>query len=166
MTKYDMCEAMCALPEGAVTMRRRSLVLPMIILFAGVALFVLNGLLDNSPELSNLKSAIVLFGAIFVLLGGAMSLIRLGKGGMAPWHIKEGCFLKKEELKFTKEDKLQVVDLLKRRDFATLRSISNGDISAVVVNIWSTPSGEFIAAQAFEYIDLELQPISDMSHKA
>lgn len=161
-----MSEAICALPGGAVIMRRRSMILPLLILFAGVGLLVLNIVLDGSANMSNIKSAIVLFGAIFVLVGGAMSLIRMGKGGLAPWHIGERCFLKKEELKYTKDDKMQVQDLVKRGDFTTLRTISTGDISAIVVTLWSTPSGAFTAAQAFEYIDLELQPISELRVKA
>lgn len=157
-----MCKAICALPEAAVSMRRKSLIMPLILFFVGVALFVLNGFLESSAEMSNLKSAIVLFGAIFILVGGAICLIRLGNGGMAPWHNGEGCFLEKEELKFSKDDKLRIIDLVKHRDFTTLRSLNTGSVSSVIVYLWSTPSGNFIAAQAFEYIDLELQPISDM----
>lgn len=166
MAKYDMCEAMCALSEGVVTMRRHSLITPLIIFFAGVALFVLNGFIEGGVDTGNIKSAIVLFGAVFVLVGGAMSLIRLGGGGLAPWHTTEQKFLKKEELKFPKEDKMKVIDLVKRGDFTTLRTNNAGNISAVLVTLWSTPSGNFVAAQAFEYIDLELQPISELKVKA
>lgn len=166
MAKYDMCEAMCALPNNVVTMRRRSLVMPIAVFFVGVACFVVNGFLEGGSEMSNIKSAIVLFGAIFVLVGGAICLMRLGDGGMALWHTGEKCFLKKEELKFRKEDKTQVVDLVKRGDFTTLRSVNAGNVSAIVVMLWSTPSEGFVAAQAFEYIDWEMEPISELSVKA
>ena len=166
MAKYDMCEAMCALPNNVVTMRRQSLVMPIVTLFIGVTLFVVNGFLDGGSEMSNIKSAIVLFGAVFVLVGGAMTLIRFGGGGLAPWHTEEKCFLKKEELKFRKEDKTEVLDLVKLGNFTTLRSIKAANVSALIVTLWSTPSGHFTAAQVFEYIDLELQPVSELKVKA
>lgn len=166
MTKYDMSEALCALPGGVVTMRRRSLVMPISLLILGIALFVANGFLDGGTDMSNIKSAIVLFGAIFVLVGGALCMVRLGDGGFAPWHTGEKCFLKKEELKFRKEDKMKVVDLVKRGDFTTLRSDNAGNVSAIIVTLWSTPSGKFVAGQAFEYLDWEMEPISDIKVKA
>jgi hypothetical protein len=162
MAKYDMCEAMCALPGGVVTMRRRSLVTPLVIFFIGVALFVCNGFLEGGSDMNNLKSAIVLFGAVFVLVGGAMCVIRLGGGGMAPWCEKESCFLKKEELKFSKEDKMTVVNLVEKQDFTTLRQTPSDGVSAFVVEVYSSSKSGFVAAQAFEYIDLELQPASEL----
>ena len=95
-----------------------------------------------------------------------MSVIRLSGGGMAPWHTREKVFLKKEELRFNKEDKLAVVNLVEQQDFTNLRQLKQANISAVMVIMWSTPSQGFSAAQAFEYVELELQPISKLSVKA
>ncbi len=166
MAKYDMNEALCALPDGVIEMRRRSLAMPLGIFFLGVILFVINGMVDGGSDSANLKSAIVLFGATLVLIGGAMSVIRLSGGGMAPWHTREKVFLKKEELRFNKEDKLAVVNLVEQQDFTNLRQLKQANISAVMVIMWSTPSQGFSAAQAFEYVELELQPISKLSVKA
>ncbi len=166
MAKYDMCEAMCALPNGVIEMRRRSLVMPLAIFFLGVILFIINSLLEGNTDTANLKSAIVLFGAVFVLVGGALTIIRLNGGGKSPWHTSERCFLKKEEIRFNKEEKLKVVDLVERQDFTTLRQLKQADISALTVIIWSTPSGSFSTAQVFEYTDWELQPVSRLTIKA
>ncbi|MBR6760380.1 MAG: hypothetical protein IKM03_08410 [Alistipes sp.] len=166
MAKYDMSEALCALPNGVIEMRRCSLAMPLGIFFLGVVLFVINGMIEGGNDSANLKSAIVLFGAVLALVGGAMSVIRLSGGGMAPWHTKEKVFLKKEELRFNKEDKLTVVNLVERQDFTNLRQLKQANISAVIVTIWSTPSGDFSAAQVFEYVELELQPVSKLAVKA
>lgn len=166
MAKYDMNEALCALPGGVIEMRRRSLAMPLGIFFLGVVLFVINGMIEGGSDYANIKSAIVLFGATLVLIGGALSVIRLSGGGMAPWHTKEMVFLKKEELKFNKEDKLKVVNLVEQQDFTNLRQLKQANISAILVIMWSTPSGAFTAAQTFEYIELELQPVSKLSVKA
>lgn len=166
MSKYNMCEAMCALSEGVVVMRRRSLLMPFAIIFIGVALFILNSVIEGGSEMNNLKSAIVLFAAVFILVGGALCVARLGRGGMAPWSKKEARFLRKEELKFNKEDKFRVVDLVEQQDFTTLRQLKQADVSALLVVIWATPAGDFETAQVFEYADLELQPVSRLSIRA
>lgn len=166
MVKYDMMEAICNSTHGAIEMRRRSLVQPLGIFFLGVILFVINGMIDGGNSAANLKSAIVLCGAVLVIVGGALSVIRLSGGSLAPWHTAEKAFLKKDEFRFGKEDKLKVVDLVERQDFTTLRQLKQANISAVTVIMWSTPSGGFSAAQVFEYIELELQPVSKLAIKA
>lgn len=165
MVKYDMCEALCALSKGSIVMRRRSLTMPLVIFFLGVVLFIINSLLEGNTDTANLKSAIVLFGAVFVLIGGSMAVIRLNGKSLTPWHTKEMCFLKKEELRFNKDEKIKVVDLVERQDFTTLRQLNQANISAILVIIWSTPSGDFSVAQAFEYVELEFQPVSKLTVK-
>lgn len=166
MAKYNIEEALCLASEGAVEMRRRSLIMPIVIFLAGVVLFVINGFMEGGADTDDLKSAIVLFGAVFILLGGAMSIIRINGGSMAPWHNEELKFLKKEELKFAKEDKNRVVNLVEQQDFSTLRQLKQANISAVTVTLWTSPSGRFTAAQVFEYEELELQPISKLVVRA
>ncbi len=166
MVKYDINEALCHASQGEIVMRRRSLFTPLAIFLFGVVLFVINGFIDGNANMDDLKSAIVLFGAVFILAGGAMALIRLSGGGMAPWHSKEEAFLKKEELKFAKEDKNRVVNLVEQQDFSTLRQLKQANVSAVTVMLWTSPAGKFTAAQVFEYEELELQPISELVVKA
>lgn len=166
MAKYDINEALCLASEGKVEMHRRSLITPIAIFIIGIVLFVANGFIEGGTDMDDLKSAIVLFGAVFILVGGAMFLVRINGGGMAPWHNTEKVFLKKEELKFVKEDKNRVVNLVEQQDFSTLRQLKQANISAVTVMLWTLPSGKFTAAQVFEYEELELQPISKLMVKA
>lgn len=160
MKNYDMREALYALPNGVVEPRRKPVIIPMLIAIAGVVLLGANTMLPASADYANLKSALILFGAVLVVVGVIMCVVRFSGNSSTPWHVQDGCFLKKEELKFVKERGSKVRDLVSKGDFATLRSLPEDGVSAVTVVMYSSPRSKFCAAQVFEYVDLELQPVT------
>ena len=164
MAKYDMCEAMYDMLGGVVEPRRRSMTVPALIVALGVALLLINGfLIENAVDNANLKSALVLFGAIFIASGVIYALLR--QSG-APFHVQDGCFLCKRELKFYKERSHEVVDLVERADFTTLQQLPEDGVSAVTVVLYTSPRSSFCAAQVFEYEEMEMCPASDLVIKA
>ena len=162
MSKYDMCEALYALPEYHIVKRRKSLFTPVVVLLIGVALIVANSLLAGGEDLDTLSSALILFGGTFVGVGVVLLFARFSDSGFDPYHSMDGCFLKREELKFQKEQRSAVLDLLSKKDFTTLRNLPSDGISALVVIVYSSPKSGFAAAQAYEYVDLELKPVSEL----
>ena len=162
MSKYDMCEALYALPGGVVVKRRKPIAMPTALLVAGVALLVINSQIEASAEMMNLKSALVLFGAVAAVVGAVILALRVMGGAGAPYHAADGCYLKCKELKFNKEKSAQLRDLVNRGDFTTLRSLPEDGVSAVTAVIYRSPRGSFCAVQLFEYVDLELQPASEL----
>lgn len=162
MVKYDMCEALYALPGGTVIPHKKPLMMPLLTTIVGVALLAINGLGLAGADSPNLKSALVLFGVVFALAGGIILIIRLAGKSTMPYHKKDGCFLRREELKFRKDQKTTVTELLRKGDFTNLRQIPSNGVSAFVVVIYSSPKSGYIAAQAFEYLDLEFQPASEL----
>ena len=159
MKNYDMREALYALPGGIIKPCRKPVVVPLLVAIAGLVILIVNTMIPAEAEYANLKSAVILFGATFVLVGTIITVLRFKGNQNAPWHIQDACFLKKEELKFVKERSSMVRDLVRKGDFTTLRSFPDDGVSAVTVVIYSSPRSGFCAAQVFEYIDLELQPV-------
>lgn len=162
MAKYNMSEAIYALPGGKVVPHKKPIATPLLITIAGVALLVINGMGLAGVDMPNVKSALVLFGATFAMVGGAILFTRLAGKSTMPYHKNDGCFLKHEELKFRKDQKSTVMELLSKGDFTNLRKIPSDGVSAFVVEIYSSPKSSYTAAQAFEYRDLELQPASEL----
>lgn len=162
MSKYDMREAIYSQSEGAIVPRSKSVVWPVVVTMVGVGLLVLNAMIEATVQNGNLKSALLLFGAVFAIAGVVMVVVRLSGASKAPYCVKDGCFLDKKELKFAKEQKNIVVDLLCKGDFATLRSLKQSDVSALTVVEYSSPKSRVVACQAFEYLELELRPVSDL----
>ena len=95
------------------------------------------------------------------MVGGILALARVYGSGH-PFHTAEGCFLKVEELRFAKDKSSEVARLVREGNFDALRSLSHDGVSAVTVTLFSSPSGAFRAGQAFEYMDLEMRPITDL----
>ena len=162
MSKYDMCEALYALPGGVVVKRRKPIAMPAVQLVAGVALLIINSQIEASAEMMNLKSALVLFGAVAAVVGAVIMALRMMGGAGAPYHAADGCYLKCKELKFNKEKSAQLRDLVNRGDFTTLRSLPEDGVSAVTVVMYSSPRSGFCAAQVFEYFELELRAVSQL----
>ena len=165
MSKYDMREMIYAQADGAIVPRRKSVVCPICLIVVGIGLLVLNGMMEATVENGNLRSALLLFGATFAITGIIMTVVRLSGASKAPYCVKDGCSLDKKELKFTKEQKNIVIDLLRKGDFATLRSIEQSDVSALTVIEYSSPKSRVVACQAFEYLELELRPVCDLMLK-
>lgn len=162
MSKYDMCEALYALPGGVVVKRRKPIAMPAALLVAGVALLIINSQIEASAEMMNLKSALVLFGAVAAVVGAVILVLRMMGGAGAPYHAADGCYLKCKELKFNKEKSAQLRDLVNRGDFTTLRSLPEDGVSAVTVVMYTSPRSGFCAAQVFEYFELELRAVSQL----
>ena len=164
MAKYDICEALYAKSDGIVVPRRRSMLLPAAIVAVGVVIIVVNAFfVEATVSNSNLKSALVLFGAVFIVLGVVYALMR--QAG-EPYHLQDDCFLAKKELKFYKERNKEIRDLVMRADFATLQLLPEDGISAVTVVLYTSPRSGFCAAQVFEYEDMEMLPTSDLVVKS
>ncbi len=163
MSKYDMREALCALPDGVVIERRKTVAVPLLLLVAGAAMLVVNGLTAGSAENADMKSALVLFGIVSVLAGGIATVVRLCGAGGAPYHSVDKCFLRREELKFDKERAAEVADAVRRGDFEALRAIPQGGVSAVTAVLYSSEASGFTACRAFEYVELEMRPICEMT---
>ena len=136
--------------------------MPAALLVAGVALLVINSQIEASAEMMNLKSALVLFGAVMAVVGAVILVLRMMGGAGAPYHAADGCYLKCKELKFNKEKSAQLRDLVNRGDFTTLRSLPEDGVSAFTVVMYSSPRSGFCAAQVFEYFELELRAVSQL----
>ena len=161
MSNRKLCEALYALPDNIIIKRRKSLFVPIVLLVVGVVLIVANNMLQSTSDLDNLRSALILFGGSFLCVGLVILFMRFSDSGFDPYHSVDGCFLKREELKFQKEQRSMVLDLLSKRDFTTLRALPSEGISALMVVLYFSPKSDFCVAQAFEYVDLELQAVSE-----
>lgn len=162
MAKYDMCEALYALPGGVIAERRRSVAVPLLLTVAGAAMLVVNEFVGGSSDYSNLKSALLLFGATLVIAGGIVTAVRLFGGSGIPYHTGEGCYLVRKELRFGKDKAAEVADAVRRGDFDALGAIPEAGVSAITAVLYTSKSGGFKAGQAFEYVELEVRPLCDM----
>ncbi|MBR6560240.1 MAG: hypothetical protein IKT75_03705 [Alistipes sp.] len=162
MAKYDMCEALYALPGSVVVPHKKPLAMPLLITVLGATLLAVNGWWLKDVDMPDVKSALVLFGAVFAMVGGAILVARLAGSSTLPYHKNDNNYLRHETLKFKKEQKAKVMELINKGDTATLKKLPSDGISALVVEVYSSPKSGYTATQAFEYLDLEWQPVSEL----
>ena len=55
-----------------------------------------------------------------------------------------------------------VADCLTRHDWARLRSIAQSQVPAIRLVAYHTPDEGFVACQAFEYVELEERPLTEL----
>jgi len=163
MAKYDMCEALYALPGSVVVPHKKPLAMPLLITILGVSILAVNGWCLKDVDMPDVKSALVLFGAVFAMVGGAILVARLaGSSSTLPYHKNDNNYLRHETLKFNKEQKAKVMELINKGDTSALKKLPSDGISALVVEVYSSPKSGYTATQAFEYLDLEWQPVSEL----
>ena len=157
-----MCEALYALPGSVVVPHKKPLAMPLLITVLGATLLAVNGWCLKDVDMPDVKSALVLFGAVFAMVGGAILVARLAGNSTLPYHKNDNNYLHHETLKFKKEQKAKVMELINKGDTATLKKLPSDGISALVVEVYSSPKSGYTATQAFEYLDLEWQPVSEL----
>lgn len=160
MNKNEICEAICALPDGAVVRRHKSFWMPVVLLLAGAALIAVNQV-SGAELTNNLRSALVFVGGTLAVVGLMVMLVRIFGGGV-PYHEQTKSYLRYEELYFDRKWWREVASYVEGGDVKRLRALERSRVPAVAVAMYSTPDGRFSAMQAFEYADLEYRPMSEL----
>lgn len=162
MNKNELAERLYALPDGIVIKGRKSLLPPALLMAAGIALFIVNGLLPAAAEYGDAKSALVLFGGV-IFAGGTVSLlVRLFGDSGVPLYGEKRVPLIWTERRYAKSEASAVADCLTRGDWARLRAIEQSDVASVRLVAYRTADDAFVACQAFEYVELEERPLTEL----
>ena len=162
MNKNQMAELLYALPDGVVVKGRKSKVVPLCLTLAGVVLLVVNGLLPATAGYEDLKSALVLFGGVIFATGVLLLLVRLFGDSGVPLYGENRVPLVWSERYYPKSAASAVADCLTRHDWARLRSIAQSQVPAIRLVAYHTHDDGFVACQAFEYVELEERPLTEL----
>lgn len=159
MDKIKICEAMYALPGEVVVRRRKSLVIPAVLLAAGVAILVLNHVYGASMT-NNLRSSAVFIGGSLALAGMITLAARYFSAEGAPYYRAGRSYLRYDEYYFERTQSRTIVDLIAEGDVQRLIAMPHAQVPAISVAVYRTPDNRFAAMQAFEYTDLEYRPLT------
>ena len=162
MNKNQLAEVLYTLPGGVVVKGRKSVLMPSLLTLTGIVLLVVNGLLPAVSGYEDLKSALVLFGGVIFAAGLLMLLVRLfGDGGM-PLYGSRRVPLVWSERYYPKTAASVVADCLARHDWSQLRALRQSEVPSVRLVAYHTPDDGFMACQAFEYVELEERPLTEL----
>lgn len=158
-------EALYASSKGVVVERRKDLIVPILVLLAGVALLVANYLIENGDDANNLKSTLVLAGGAVVVLGVALCGIRVFGSG-APYHKGDKCMLVSKQYSFDRSQQAEVVKAVTACDKEALDALEESDIAGVTVVCYYSPRSRYVAMQAFAYEEFSYKDITPFEVKA
>ena len=65
-------EALYASSNGVVVERRKSIIVPVLVLLAGLGVLAINLFIKNGDDANNLKSALVLVGGAITIIGSSL----------------------------------------------------------------------------------------------
>lgn len=160
----DFNEALCASSNGVIIERRKSIIVPALVLLAGIALLVANYFIENGTDANNLKSALVLMGGIVTLVGVTLCGIRAFGGG-EPYHTGDKCFLVRKQYSFDREQRDIVINAVEVCDKSALDAIDESDIAGISILCYHSPRGKFCAMQAFAYEEFVYKAITELKIK-
>lgn len=161
MDKIKICEAMYALPGEVVVRRRKSLLIPAVLLVAGVAMLVLNHIYGAGLS-NNMRSALVFLGGSLALAGMITLAARFFSAEGAPYYRAGRRYLRYDELYFERGLSAEVKECIAQGDAERLFALPHAQVPAVAVAVYRTPDNRFAAMQAFEYADLEYRPLTEL----
>ena len=161
----DFIEALYASSNGVIVERRKSIILPIIVLLAGIALLVANYFIENGTDANNLKSALVLMGGAIALIGIAWCGVRIFGGG-EPYHTGDKCFLEREQYSFDREQRNIVTNAVEVCNKSALDAIDESDIAGISVICYHSPRSKFCAMQAFAYEEFVYKAITELKVKS
>ena len=161
MDKIKICEAMYALPGEVVVRRRKSLLMPAVLLAAGVAMLVLNHIYGAGLS-NNMRSSLVFLGGSLALAGMITLAARFFSAEGAPYYRPGRRYLRYDELYFERGLAAEVTAQVAQGDVERLLGMPHAQVPAVAVAMYRTPDNRFAAMQAFEYAELEYRPLTGL----
>lgn len=160
---YEVLYTSC----GNIVARRKSVILPLLTILAGVALPLISMQLLKGGAYDDINSSVVLVGLAVAVAGGVWLLGRLVDKGV-PYHKTKGEFLENKILSFDRSRRSEVITAIGSKDFKALLAIPACEVSALSVMVVCSSDQGFVAVQAFEYAELEykeLCPVTILSDK-
>ena len=161
MNISEINEAIYASSNGVIVERRKNIVVPILVLIAGVAMLVANYFIENGTDTNNLKSTLMLAGGCVLMLGIILSGVAIfGEG--RPYHTNDKNYLTLKQYSFDRSQQREVEKAVNSGDRKNLEAIDEGDVAGLIAVCYYSPKGKFVAMQAFAYDEFTYKPITKL----
>lgn len=160
MNKMKFYEAIYASCNDIVA-RRKCVVLPLLVIVAGVVLPLITMNIWSGADYDDINSAVILLSIALAVAGGIWLLGRTMGIGL-PYDTQRGEFLETKIICFDRSRRKQLVEVVESGVAETLHSIPTCDVSALCVILAMRKDNSIVAAQVFEYAELEYRQLSEV----
>lgn len=160
MNKMKFYEAIYASCSNIIA-RRKGVALPLLVIVLGVVLPMITMNVWSGAEYDDINSAVILLGIALAVAGGIWLLGRTIGHGL-PYDTQRSEFLETKIISFDRSRRKQVVDAVESGAVDALLSIPACDVSALCVILAMRKDNSIVAAQVFEYAELEYRQLSEV----
>lgn len=164
MDKKTICEAMYALPGDVVVRHKKSLMVSILVLVIGIVLVTLNYALDVEAYSVDISSSLLLLAGATIIVGLLLLCTRIFDNEGQPWHKATNRPLKYEERFYPIEQRREILRLVDEAAYLKLLANDKGSVSGIAVAIYRSSDLSFVAMQAYEYLDYEYHPLTDVRY--
>lgn len=160
MSNFPLLSDALYTQEGVVA-RKKSFVIPAILLVVGAAVAVWSLQSPGLAENKSLSSALMLIGGLVALYG----LIRLlvGISARVPYYAPTGERLRSKKIFFELSERAALLAAFQAGDLDRIMKLARTNSSNVLLVCYTTPSGSCILAQVQEYVPHEFVPVTDVA---
>lgn len=161
MNKKTIGEALCALSNGRIVMRRKFPVISVVLLLAALGVLVGEWFLRDTLS-ADLSSSVVLVASsvlIYALLAISLTLF-YGKG--TPYDTREKGFLSYEEIYFERGKRAAVTECVEHCLPGALADVERSRIPELAVVVLRSKDSRLAAMQMFEYTELEYKALTEL----
>ncbi len=146
--------------SNEIVPRRKSPVVPIILMLAGVGLMVLSSELGRIPDKENIASSTLFFGVSMVAVCGVITLVRLLNKRGYPYHKVSRRRMREQVVYFDPVRRKEVTALFERGDLPALDAISSENPSPLMMISYRTSDDKVAVMQLHEYVPHNYVPIS------
>ena len=144
--------------DGAIVRRRKSIVVPLIMLVVGAVAFV-GGFMTEDGDLS---FGLMLCGVIVALSGGAMVLMRVTGQQFVPYYTPTNEPLRRREIYYPYAKLELVREALSAKRHPEAWGIESADSSNLKMVCYEAPKGGVCICQIMVYVPHEYSPIDEI----
>ncbi len=161
MNKKIIGEALCALSNGRIVMRRKFPVISVILLLAALGVLVGEWAMRDALT-ADISSSVVLVAAsvlIYALMAITLTLF-YGKG--TPYDTQNKGFLGYEEIYFERGKRREVAECVEHCLPGALFNVERSRIPELAVVVFRSKDNKLAAMQMFEYTELEYKELTEL----
>lgn len=145
-----------------IAKRKKSFIIPLILLIAGALLAVWSVASPGLKELTALSSVLMLTGVVVAFVGLIQGGIAFSSKGIIPVEQATGKRIRRSQHFFDNKDKTALRSALADGNPEKLADIRQGDSSGVMLTLYATSDGALTLVQLSEYVPHTYQPASEV----
>ncbi len=161
-TFQSIDDALFTVGGDDIVLRRKSLVLPLILLLGGIALAVWSVTTPALEQNASLSAGLMLVGGIAALAGLIMTAVASGPKGRVAVDRNTGERVRRYELFYEAGDKAKLCNALTMGDIRRIALLPRSESSRILLTLYCTKSGSLMIAQVSEYVPHSFEPVTEV----